>query len=135
MFYQLRLELLHLIGALQDNLLTILLISIAAISNAVMDILKDRFKDSVFSKFNEQFWNPAKSYLNKYIEGDKDKGRKYPSFISGFTDTFSDSWHIFKFILILCIVLIASNSFIEFILYFSLWGIIFKVFYTKLLIK
>ena len=100
-----------------------------------MDTLKDRFKDSIFSKLNEQFWNPAKSYLNKYIEGDKDKGRKCPSFISGFTDTFSDSWHIFKFILILCIVLIASNSFIEFILYFLLWGIIFKVFYTKLLIK
>jgi hypothetical protein len=116
-----------------------LLIIIASISNAIMDILKDNFNNSIFSKLNEGFWNPYFSWRNKYKNLDKSQGRIYPNYLSGLTDTFSDAWHIAKFIMIVCVIIGFSldNSFSweSLIIKWVLWGIIFKLFYSKILIN
>ena len=138
-YHRLLLELSLLIGAFQDNLATNVLICIAAISNAVMDILKDKFQKSVFQNYNENFWNPSKSYLNKYIDRDDSKGRKYPSWLSGIMDSFSDVWHIAKLIMIICIIigfcLTKTFSWQNLIYCWLIWGSTFWIFYNKIFIK
>ena len=108
-----------------------------------MDILKDNFQNSIFKNFSQNFWNPNTSWRNKYIDGDKSKGRKYPSYLSGIFDTFSDGWHIAKFIMIIgiCVGMSLQNSitleeFVKnFLINLGIWGLTFKLFYSKLLIK
>lgn len=116
-----------------------ILIFIAAFSNAVMDVLQHKFSSSVFKNFNPKFWNPTISWTNKYRNGKKENGRKYPSFLSGVTDTFSDAWHIFKLIFILSIItgFCLENSFrLENIpILFAIWGVTFKAFYAVILIR
>ena len=116
-----------------------LLVVIAAISNATMDILKDNFNGSVFSELNKNFWNPYFSWKNKYKNLDKLQGRKYLTYLSGFTDTFSDAWHIAKFIMIVCIIIgfCLDNilSWQSLLIKWILWGITFKLFYSNVLIK
>lgn len=82
--------------------LSAILFIMAAICNALMDTLqfhwyKFRWKDDV----NDEFWNPAISWRNKYIDGDKNKGFKYKGWL-GFMSNFLDAWHLFKMIMILC---------------------------------
>lgn len=111
-------------------MISIILIIVAAISNAMMDTLDHNFDNSVFRNLDENFWRKSKGYLNKYKERVKENGRKYPEFISGITDTFSDAWHIVKFCLILCIVIGFSieKDFCIYdpIIYLIIWGAIFK---------
>lgn len=110
--------------------MTYFLISLAAFFNGVMDTLDHSFDKSVFQNSNEEFWKKSVSYLNKYKDRVKENGRKYPKFLSGFTDTFSDAWHIAKFLLILCIVLgfsVEKNFCIyDPIIYLIIWGAVFK---------
>lgn len=69
------------------------------ICDAVMDTLSFKFSTSIFQKYNAQFWNPAISYLNKYVDNTVAKGLKQFS-ILGIKITYpaalTDAWHLFK---------------------------------------
>jgi uncharacterized membrane protein YbjE (DUF340 family) len=113
-----------------------ILIFIIALSSAVMDTLKDKFSVSIFKNLNPYFWNPAESWKNKYKNRDKTQGKKYPEYLSGLTDSFSDAWHIFKFLIVVCIIIgfsIEKDFNIYYtIIYWLEYGLVFKLFYKIL---
>ena len=130
--------------------MTIILIltcwALAATCNAVMDILAFKFKRSIFKNMNAQYWNPAKSWRNKYKNKMAYQGSAFP----GSTTTLSfvtDAWHLFQFLsnsfLALSVVVVFHDLFNlsigENILVFLglklVWGITFEVFYSSLLRK
>lgn len=87
------------------TILSILLFSLAAICNAMMDVISFhwysfRWEDRV----NPQWWNPFVSWRNKYIDGDPDKGLKFHFFFR-WAANFLDAWHLFKMIQIILITL------------------------------
>lgn len=114
-------------------------IILAALCNVVMDLLKDKFKESIFKNLNEQFWNAQISWINKWVDGDKTKGRTHwlvfgvkitkPSFIT-------DGWHLFKFFLQLSLAIafgFLTPYFLGLPLFFVAWWIGFNPFYNNIL--
>lgn len=78
---------------------------LAAICNALMDTLQFHwYKFRWNNKVNPQFWNPIKSWKNKYINGNPIDGLRYKG-IFGFMSNFLDAWHLFKMIMIICFAL------------------------------
>lgn len=114
----------------------------AAICNGVMDVLAFKFKTSIFRKLNEDFWNPSKSWRNKYKNKNVNEG---PAFL-GSTTVFSfvtDAWHLFQFLTKTCIetslTLLFSHIYClnwwqGILLFFGfkiVWGILFELFFSK----
>lgn len=82
-------------------LLAVLFYSCSGIMDALMDTIKDHFSESIFSKLNQQFWNPSVSWTNKYKNHDHTQGHAtFTIFGIRFNtiDAFSDAWHISKVI-------------------------------------
>lgn len=110
---------------------TIILLILAAASNAICDVLKNFYYVSKFRKLNYKFWNPEISYLNMWeVHNVKEK-------FFGSTTIFCwicDAWHLFKAIWLVSIIgAIISAWYTEplFGWYFSpllfmCWGITFE---------
>ena len=110
---------------------TILLLIIAAISNAICDVLKNFFGKSKFKNLNPEYWNPSISYLRMWEEHNvKEK-------FLGSTTIFCwlcDAWHLFKAIwLVSTIGAIIASWYTEPLfgwytapLLLVLWGIFFE---------
>ena len=127
-------------------MISLLLVALAAICNAVMDVISFHYKQSIFTKFNPQWWNPAISWKNKYIDWDNDVRMekviyignlfsiKYPTFLT-------DAWHFFKSLMIVllgfAIVLYnpVVNIYVDIILVGLAWNLTFNVFYNKIFKK
>lgn len=127
-------------------MISFILISLAAICNSIMDILQFHYKKSIFIKFNPQWWNPAISWKNKYIDWDNGVmiekkihifnlfSIKYPIFLT-------DAWHLFKSSMIvlfgLGVVFYSPviNPFIDIIIIGLVWNLTFNVFYNKIFRK
>ena len=127
-------------------MISLLLVALAAICNAVMDVISFHYKQSIFTKFNPQWWNPAISWKNKYIDWDNDVRMekviyignlfsiKYPTFLT-------DAWHFFKSLMIVllgfAIVLYVPvvNIYVDIILVGLAWNLTFNVFYNKIFKK
>ena len=130
-------------------MISLLLVALAAACNAVMDVLSFRYKQSIFTKYNPQWWNPAISWKNKYISdtysGVNINIRKklfignlfmidYPIFLT-------DAWHLFKSLMIVllgfAIVLYVPvvNIFVDILLIGLAWNLIFNVLYDKVFRK
>lgn len=134
-------------------MISLLLVALAAICNAVMDVISFHYKQSIFTKFNPQWWNPAISWKNKYVDYSKFAeytGKvsklekrifilnlfsiKYPTFLT-------DAWHFFKSLMIVllgfAIVLYNPiiNIYVDIILVGIVWNLIFNVFYNKIFKK
>jgi len=85
---------------------------LAAICNAVMDTLADRphFEQSIFSKYDTEFWLKTDSWDNKYNdidgdgEGDVEGGFKYKG-IFGFLNNLLDGWHLFQSMMVIFLAL------------------------------
>jgi hypothetical protein len=76
---------------------TILLI-IAAISEAIIDIISHNYYKSVFKYLKRPgYWNPDWSWRNKYKFGDKTFGEKF-KYSTTILVSFTDAWHLFKMI-------------------------------------
>jgi hypothetical protein len=59
---------------------------------AVKDVLAFKFKTSRFRKLNPEWWNPSRSWRNKYRNRLESEGERFP----GSTHIFSfitDAWH------------------------------------------
>jgi len=105
---------------------------IAAISNAIMDVLNNFFSVSKFKNLNPMFWNQNISYLNKWA----DYGLKKEKFLGSSTVfvAFTDGWHLFKAIWLVSIIgAIISAWYTEPLfgwytapLLFVLWGLCFE---------
>jgi hypothetical protein len=117
--------------------------TLAAMCNAVMDTIAFKYKRSIFNNLNQQYWNPAKSWRNKYKDKMVFKG---PAFI-GSTTVFSfltDAWHLFQFLsnsfLALSVVIIYHETVNPnlwynlglFVILKTTWGIVFETLYGKL---
>ena len=134
-------------------MISLLLVALAAICNAVMDVISFHYKQSIFTKYNPQWWNPAISWKNKYVDYSKFAeytGKvsklekrifilnlfsiKYPTFLT-------DAWHFFKSLMIVllgfAIVLYVPvvNIYVDIILVGLAWNLVFNVFYNKLFKK
>ena len=134
-------------------MISLLLVALAAICNAVMDVVSFHYKTSIFTKFNPQWWNPAISWKNKYVDYSKFAeytGKvsklekrifilnlfsiKYPTFLT-------DAWHFFKSLMIVllgfAIVLYVPvvNIYVDIILVGFAWNLTFNVFYNKIFKK
>ena len=120
-------------------MISIILVILATICNAIMDVISFHYSKSVFSKLNPKWWDPSISWKNKYVDWDRGKqtektiwGIKYPTALT-------DAWHLFKSIMILLMILaiVLYTPFINLIIDFMIigtgWNITFNLFYNKIL--
>jgi hypothetical protein len=76
--------------------ISIFLLLLSGISEAIMDKLQFHYSLSIFSKYNPLFWDPSISWKNKWKDGWKENGERFwlSSTLLVFT---TDGWHLFKF--------------------------------------
>jgi hypothetical protein len=118
--------------------ISIILMVLAGIFNACMDVLKVRFKTSIFSTWKGQQWiNPALSWTNKW----KPTTKIGDLIMSTVLIWVTDMWHFVKMLMLACISL-AIVFYLPvykwwadiFIMYFAFTGT-FELFFSKILIK
>lgn len=123
-------------------MLSLLFIILAAILNAVMDILSYRYDLSVFSKYPKlnQFTQPALSWQNKWKNGNRKQGERFFG-SSTFLVWTTDAWHLSKTLMLACIsIAIVTYSpmihpIVDAIAYWILFGIVFELFWAKIFLK
>ena len=114
----------------------LILIVLGAFFKGVMDSLQFHYQNSIFRNLNAQYWDPSKSWRNKYKGGDPSLG---PKFIGSttFLVWISDGWHLMQMFflnsMILAIVFYTNifNIWIDFIILTLLFKIIFQCLYTN----
>jgi hypothetical protein len=128
-----------------EVLITLIIVALAAVCNAVMDVLQFHFKQSVFAEYDEQFFNPAISWRNKYVNHDPVFGLKKIFGLIPVPAAFTDAWHLAKSLMIGLLLtaivmygyLVNQQTFaglIDDFLWLSLtWNIVFLTFYKKIL--
>ncbi|MEM6700217.1 MAG: hypothetical protein AAF599_17570 [Bacteroidota bacterium] len=79
------------------------LIFIAGLANGIMDDLQFHFHDTIFAKWNHQYWNPAISWENK--NNFAQHGAVVEFFMRTVFVWLTDGWHLMKEIMISCLVL------------------------------
>ena len=120
---------------------TIIFLTIAAICNAVMDMVSVKYDLTIFSLFPKlnQFCNGSVSWTNKYKNNDISQGPAFP-LSTGFLVFLTDLWHLVKTLMIISFSLsiifyIPIIGVIDFILFWLYFGVIFTIFYDYLLRK
>ena len=119
----------------QILLLAFILFSLAGAMNAVMDTLDHHFSISIFAGLNDQWWNPALSWHNKYDY----------SFTFNITQI-SDGWHLFKTMMLATIiytsiftgrrvVITIGRIIVYTVIYGLAWNLSFNLFYNTILLK
>lgn len=124
-------------------MISCIFIILAAICNAVMDTCQHHYEQSIFTKYNQQFWDAKVSWKNKYVDWDNGDKRRVKILGGRFNlpVSFTDSWHLFKRLMLifiaLAVVTIYKNTFFLFDLALVLvfWNATFHLFYHTLLIK
>ena len=119
----------------------LLFIIISAISESIMDKIQFHFDKSIFNdeKFNKLFWNPLYSWKNKWNE-DLTKPKFFLS--TSLFVSLTDAWHFFKllkntsiFIGLPLIVMGQFNIIISVIIARVVYGLVFTLFFDKVLNK
>jgi hypothetical protein len=119
----------------------IVLIIISAISESIMDKIQFHFEKSIFNdnSYNRLFWNPLYSWENKW-----NKDLTKPKFFLSTTLLvfLTDGWHFFKFLRnttlfigLPLLVLSPINIIISVIIARIIYGLVFTLFFDKLLNK
>jgi hypothetical protein len=130
-------------------MISIILIALAAICNAVMDICSHHYYYSVLTRFDSKFWNASTSWANKYVNGQPANGRvKWLGGIMNKPVQLTDAWHLFKSLMIVFLIsaipFCPSNEFglPEWIYYLlvigvggTVWNLVFNLFYNRILRK
>jgi hypothetical protein len=98
--------------------MSILFIILAAICNAVMDVLQFHFHTSVF-KYMGKLWNPDISWK---------VAKMLP-----FTKYKLDAWHIFKSMMIVFLLFAMYGFSWWFVVGGIVWNLTFNLFYNKIL--
>lgn len=123
------------------SIIGLLFIVMSAISESIMDKIQFHFDKSIFNsdKYNKLFWNPLHSWKNKW-NSDLTKPKFFLSttlFVS-----LTDAWHFFKllkntsiFIGLPLIVMGQFNIIISVIIARVVYGLVFTLFFDKVLSK
>lgn len=82
-------------------MISLILVIIAAACNATMDNISHHGYKSVFSKFAPEIWNPNESWNQKNL--------------TSLPDWWSDMWHRFKTIMLICLIGAISISFYDYL--------------------
>lgn len=132
-------------------MISLLLLFLSGIFDASRDLIGFRYEQSIFYKFNPYFWNPQKSWRNKY---DKDLSKskecwyyfglykplfkeRFP-FSTTFLVFLTDGWHLLKALVLTCWVLAIVfykpmlNIWGDMWLLFIFYSSAFNIFETKL---
>jgi hypothetical protein len=131
----------------------IILLFTASISKAIMDVICFKYHISVFSKLKHNYWfNPDSSWRNKYKDNDPKKGAAFfgsTTFLSWTTD----AWHFFQMIMLssfqISIILCINKIFLSELCFWHVFvsdmiifiaikfftGVVFEIFWKKILIK
>jgi hypothetical protein len=142
------------IGFIEDNMISFILVLLAAMVNAIMDKLAFNFNSSVFKDLDPKLWNPKESWKNKWripmelsIHDDYYLGLYKPPYQESFpfSSTFlvwlTDAWHLFKALflglIMLSIVLYIPifGIFVDFILFYVGYTTVFTYLYDYILRK
>ena len=124
-------------------LISIILLIFAFINKAICDVLNSRYNHSIFKNLNPNYFNPTVSWKNKYKDGDYTKGAKFFGSTTFFV-MFTDFWHLSNFLMTISFILSLTlnvyyipyfSTIVDSILIYVLYGIVFQLFYAKLLIK
>ena len=118
--------------------ISILLMIIAGMLNSTMDVLKVRFKTSIFRFWKNQQWiNPSLSWTNKW----KPTSKFGDLIMSTVLVWVTDMWHFVKMMMLLCIasaIIFYTPIYVWwvdiFIMYFAFTAT-FELFFSKVLIK
>lgn len=118
--------------------ISIILMVLAGAFNACMDVLKVRYRLSIFSDMKAQQWiNPGLSWTNKW----KPTSKLGDLIMSTVLVWVTDLWHFVKMIMLICIsaAIIFYSPIYKwwldiFIMYFAFTGT-FELFFSKILIK
>lgn len=108
-------------------MITLLLISLAAIFKAVADTLQHHFDTSIFKKLNPKWWNPVVSC-------------DYVGFLP-FTKYRPDAWHLANsgmIISFICAVVLShpvTAWWLAIIIGGVVFNIVFNLFYNQILVK
>ena len=85
-------------------MISLIFLSLAAICNAVMDVVSFHYWDSIFFKLSKhKWWDPKVSWMNKYDEYGKRK--KWLWGLINKPVQFTDSFHFFKMLMIIFIII------------------------------
>jgi len=78
------------------------MLAAALACNAAMDTLQFHFKGSAFDSeaLNQQWWDPALSSVNKWKDGVRELGERFPLSSTALVGL-TDAWHFFKSLAVL----------------------------------
>ena len=134
-------------------MITLILIVLIGIINALMDIIMGRYNQSIFSLFNPDWWNPQLSWKHKWVYPLEStiKAWYYFGFYPRYKERFiysstifvglTDAWHFFKIFFIFFIVLgivcytPIINPYIDWLVYYITWTSVFTIFYDYIFNK
>jgi hypothetical protein len=132
-------------------MITVILVIIAGILNAVMDKIAFNFRTSIFKNLNPKFWNLQESWKNQWawplqpFTGWYYFGLYKPQYKENFpySNTFmvwaTDAWHLAKALMLTCIMLSIVfykpmvGCTLDFFIYYCLFTVVFTYFYSYLL--
>lgn len=128
------------------NYLPSILLFIAGALNGIMDLIQFHYDNSKFKGLNENYFNPKKSWVNKWKWVNEYKGG-YPIVVrkerfwgsSRWFVRFTDFWHLVKSFMILCIiasVIIGTKlTLIQLVLTILAWWLGFWLTYESKLLR
>jgi hypothetical protein len=136
-------------------MITLILISVAGICNAVMDVLWSRYDVSVFRNLNPMFWNPQVSWKNKWAQPYPQPAPHewyyfgfYPEYKERFPYSstifvfLTDAWHLFKFLMLIFIMLgvvfytpISGNPWLDAFVLYCIFTVTFTIWYSYVLVE
>jgi len=135
-------------------MMSFILIALAGMLNATYEILFVGFNQSIFSNLKADFWNPMKSWKNKWASPYPQKTIPYwwyfgfyPRYKEKFPHSstmfvwLTDAWHLFKALMLVCIMLaivsysVVFNPFVDFILLYVTFTFVFTIFFEYIFRK
>jgi hypothetical protein len=118
--------------------LSFLLVALAGMFNATMDVLRYRYNKSIFSNWRAQWWiNPSISWRNKW----KPKSKLGDFLFSTVLVWVTDMWHFVKMLMLtsMCFAIslhhIHTNILLDAIILYFIFTSIFELFFSFVLIK
>ncbi len=119
-------------------MITLIAIILAAVCNAVMDTTTHHYGNSIFRRFPINYWNPERSWQNKYHEETWELRFKFPF---AWIANFLDAWHLFKMLMLIFIFIAIMFYkptlawYWEAAIFYVAWNGTFELFYQKIFIK
>lgn len=122
-------------------MISYILILLASVCNAIMDVTSFHYDKSIFAKLNPKYWNPQVSWKNKYVDWDNGNKERKKFLGINIAPAFTDAWHTSKSAMLICLISAIIlyeplfNQLIDFCALGFLWNMTFLFFYNVILRK